>query len=282
MLLEMGRVDSDILYEKLMSKYLNHNRIDKLNHPNAVAKEPAKYYYGGFNDPHVYHPEENVRIMTANIRQYYRQLAGQLVTEGKLDKAEAVLDLGNEVLPNEIFPYKRTYHYQYTFYVLNYINTYLSVGTPSANEKAKEMLAKIVQHYINEFTWIEASNDRTIAIQTENIDNSIMLYYQMEMIFDESFLHQCDSLWQQVPMTKIANVVIRDYRNRIDAQLRDLQDIQGIFDNLSRLNMFKRFAALTGHDNVVKEAEQIIDNTIGEINKVAPQAGEQIRTMLNQ
>ena len=93
---DAGRINSGILYNNLMNVFNDHSRIDRVNNPDAPAKEAYPYAWGGFNDPRVYHSEDNVRL-TSLIRKMHQRLAEQLIAEHKIDSAEKVLDHCNEV-----------------------------------------------------------------------------------------------------------------------------------------------------------------------------------------
>ena len=132
---DIGRINSDVLYENLMNVFNDHSRIDRVNNPNAPAKEAYPYDWGGFNDPRVYHSEDNTRLVSM-IRKIYDRLSGQLAAEGDLEKAEQVLDKGNAIVPDEVFPYVSVMSnmYGYTQNSTFYMQDYFNLHTPSADK----------------------------------------------------------------------------------------------------------------------------------------------------
>ncbi len=79
-----GRIDSDILYDNVMNKFV----------------------WGNITSPDVYiddYNEREIRIVQA--RYIFARLAQQLTKEGKKDSAIAVIDRLNEILPNERIPW---------------------------------------------------------------------------------------------------------------------------------------------------------------------------------
>ena len=82
--LEYGRIDSDILYENVANKFV----------------------WGGANDPDVNLDYHHLRtLMVIKARLIYARLAKTLASEGKNEKAAAVLNSCMELLPPEKFPY---------------------------------------------------------------------------------------------------------------------------------------------------------------------------------
>ncbi len=102
---EMGRVDTDILYDNLMNKFST-----------------------GMEDPGIYLNEDNLR-MSMNLRSIYGRLALELVKEGKKDSAIQVCDRIMELIPPESIPYN--------YFVLDIADAYLQAG---ATEKGLAIL----------------------------------------------------------------------------------------------------------------------------------------------
>jgi tetratricopeptide (TPR) repeat protein len=81
---ELGRIDTDILYENLMKKFK----------------------WGRMNEPDVYMDYYNVRTMgVIKFRKTFVRLAEALALEGKKEKAVEVLDRCMELAPNDKLPY---------------------------------------------------------------------------------------------------------------------------------------------------------------------------------
>ena len=81
---ELGRIETDILYENLMNKY----------------------HWGGMNHPEVYLDYYNLRTFAViKLRKTFVRLAEALVLEGKTEKAVRVLDRCMELAPNSKVPY---------------------------------------------------------------------------------------------------------------------------------------------------------------------------------
>jgi hypothetical protein len=118
--LDIGRIDSDIMYEKLMEKYK----------------------WGNMNDPDVWIDHTTDRTTSViKIRNKFNRLAKQLMLEGKNEKAVAVLDRCMEIMPSYNFPYD--------LFTLDMIETYYSL---KANDKANtivEEFAKTTEQEIN-------------------------------------------------------------------------------------------------------------------------------------
>jgi len=84
--LEVGRIDTDILYDKLMNTFT----------------------WGRMNEPDVYLDYYHVRTFNViRFRNIYTRLAMALIQEGKNEKAAEVLDRCMELSPREKLPYDR-------------------------------------------------------------------------------------------------------------------------------------------------------------------------------
>lgn len=80
--MDVGSVNTDLIYENMMSKFK----------------------WGNMEDSTVYVDENNRRMMT-NLRNSFNRLAGNLSQEHKLDSAYQVLQRGEELMPKYQLPY---------------------------------------------------------------------------------------------------------------------------------------------------------------------------------
>lgn len=131
-----GRIDTEILYENVMNKFV----------------------WGNVNDPDIHMDEYNrkqINIMQA--RYMFARLAEALNNDGEKEKAIEVIDRMFELFPNEIIPY--------TFDSFPAIEQYYRAG---ANEKANEIV-RIMAHnglaMINYYTSLP--NEFAASIQNE-------------------------------------------------------------------------------------------------------------------
>ena len=82
--LDVGRIDTDILYDRLMNTYR----------------------WGNMNDPDVYLDDFHVRTMSiVRLRNRFVRLADELIRQGDNKRAKMVLDKCNELTPHEKIPY---------------------------------------------------------------------------------------------------------------------------------------------------------------------------------
>ncbi|MFO7827648.1 MAG: DUF2723 domain-containing protein [Bacteroidales bacterium] len=106
--LETGRIDSDIMYKKLMEEFK----------------------WGNMNDPDIWMDHTTTRtISVIKIRNLFNRLAQQLLNENKKDSALAVLDKGCELTPKS--------NISYDLFTLDMIETYYLAG---AQEKADSLV----------------------------------------------------------------------------------------------------------------------------------------------
>ena len=114
-----GEVNSEIMYENLMNKFV----------------------WGNMTDPKVYLDETNLR-MTFNFRNSFVRLASKLLMEGKKDKAVQVLDKAEELMPDSRIPYN--------YFNLLMADIYIDL---QQFEKAENMLNRLEQRTQEELTY---------------------------------------------------------------------------------------------------------------------------------
>ncbi|MEG2071006.1 MAG: DUF2723 domain-containing protein, partial [Bacteroidales bacterium] len=174
---DIGRIDTDRLYDNLVNVFNDHSRTDRVNNPNTPAKTAYPFLWGGFNDPRVYHNEDNVRMVSLT-RKMYQRLAEELIAEGKIEKAEKVLDKGNEVLDYNVFPYLLVYQPGYSQSCIYYMQDYFKLNTASGHKKGMEMANRFWNDVVEEFAWYNQCNEKTLQIYRENISNDMLFISQ--------------------------------------------------------------------------------------------------------
>ena len=115
---DMGRVDSELMYEKV------------------------KYWdWGNSGSPDIYHDTET-RKNSISYRGNLARLIEQLINEGKLDKAEEIADIAMTNMPVAYFGY-------YTL-LEPYISAYYEVGS---KEKAQQLFKDVATKYQENLTY---------------------------------------------------------------------------------------------------------------------------------
>ena len=278
---EDGRIDTEILYDKFINLFSDHSRIDRVNNPNAPEKAPYPYLWGGYNDPRVYQCEDNLRLVPM-VRRQYSRLAEALYAEGKAEKAEIVLDRGNEIFPDAIFPYKMTYYFNHSLINNMYVDQYLKLNTPTGTQKGLAMAERMIEHLIEDFAWLENSNDRTIRIQSENISNNIAILNQLSAIIGETHVKHFDAKLKQIKLGKVINLSIDGKQAAFESNLRKMDgNIQTIFDDLLDLKRYLKVAILTGNDAVSQRIIQTIEQQLAVIENANPQIAASMRSSLD-
>ncbi|MCJ7448079.1 MAG: DUF2723 domain-containing protein [Bacteroidales bacterium] len=157
--MDYARIDTDILYENMMNKFV----------------------WGGANDPEVnidYHHKRTIMVVRARLN--YARLAKALANEGKNEKALEVLNYCMEKLPLEKFPYDP--------YVADLIEAFFTAG---GTEKAVEMTQAMCDYnyerldfFLKQDPYIIISAEYEIqsAIQyTSKVANACNVYGKSEM-----------------------------------------------------------------------------------------------------
>lgn len=276
---ENGRIDSEILYNNLMHVFSDHSRVDRVNYPDAPAKEPYPYLWGGFNDPRVYHSEDNVRLINL-IRSLYRHLGQSLLDEGNPQKAEEVLDFGNELLPESIFPYKLTYQWYYSLANIYYAETYFNIPTESAQQKGLDIVNIIVRHLVEDFNWLENSNDRTVQIQMEHINDNFIILNQMMLILNEEKIKLLEPVFKQIKIERTGEVYINDLNRSLEGKIKKMEDFQSIANDLQNLSLIVSLCNVTGNEATAQKGIQVIEKYLAVVKDINPQMEQMIRSTL--
>ncbi|UKM65316.1 DUF2723 domain-containing protein [Flavobacteriaceae bacterium GSB9] len=138
---DMGRVDSDLMYEKV-----------------------KKWDWGNSGSPDIYHDPET-RKNSITYRGNLARLIQQLINEDKLDKAEEIADIAMENMPVEYFG----------FYTLlePYIGAYYAVGN---KEKARTLFKQVAQKYQENLKYYASLKTRNQERMFEDIYTDISRY----------------------------------------------------------------------------------------------------------
>ncbi len=119
--LETGRIDTDIMYKKLMEDFS----------------------WGNMNDPKVWIDYTIDRTTSViRIRNNFNRLAQELIKQGKKDSALKVLDKCMEIMP--------AYNFKYDLFTLDLIETYLSIG---AVDKANKIIDEFAETTLQELNY---------------------------------------------------------------------------------------------------------------------------------
>ena len=132
---DMGRVDTDLMYEKVMS-----------------------WDWGNSGDPHIYHDVET-RKNGITYRGNLARLMEQLINEDQPEKAEKIADLAMEKMPVDYFGY-------YTL-LEPYISAYYEIGEI---EKARKLYKEVTKKYQESLTYYSGL---TVANQTRYLDEIV-------------------------------------------------------------------------------------------------------------
>ena len=236
-----------------MNVFNDHSRIDRVNNPDAPAKEAYQYAWGGFNDPRVYHSEDNVRL-TSLIRKLHQRLAEQLMVEGKIDSAEKVLDHCNEVLPAYNFPYLLDHQLGYSQTCVFFIRDYFMLNTESGRQKGLQMALDYWNFFVEEMAWLDRNYDEGMADNyAELINYNLLFTQQMFNILNEYQAQLPEQELKKLKFDKFANAYIEKQNSTISRCLTDVEK------NQEQLTM-----AFQSLKNITQVAQQAKNETIAQ------------------
>lgn len=164
---KIGRVDSDILYTKLMDEFS----------------------YGNMNAPEVYMDETNLRLVM-NIRNNFSRLADQLILEGDTARAVKVLNKCIELMPND--------KVEYNYFMLPIAeNYYLS----NEKEKAREIvltMANTFEEKLNYFTQFEGNDGKAVKNEIQRAMSIYNSTVRLAMSYDDpNFSNEIGARFQE-------------------------------------------------------------------------------------
>ena len=275
---DAGRINSDILYNNLMNVFNDHSRVDRVNNPNAPAKTPYPYAWGGFNDPRVYHSEDNVRLVTL-IRKIHQRLAEQLISEGKIDSAEKVLDHCNEVLPAFNFPYLLDHQIGYSQTCVFFMRDYFRLNTETGRQKGLQMATDYWNMFVEEMAWLDRNyNERMADNYAELINYNILFTQQMFGILNDSDCQLPEQELKKLKFDKFASAYIDKQNNIITRCLTDLEKNQEqltlAFQSLKNIT---QLAKLVGNETIEQKGMQVAENQLNIFSQMDTGFGQSYR-----
>ena len=164
-------VDSETMYNNLMNRFK----------------------FGGMSNPGIY-IDETITRMGYTHRRLYTLLASQLISEGKKDKALAVLDKCEEEFPASILPHN---YWQSQSHLIG--QAYLSLGE---TEKAMKILSQVADNDIEYVTWYLSLDDKHFAASFSEVRNYLSTLVKtlqlMERSTDKETLKHYSRLFDQL------------------------------------------------------------------------------------
>ena len=129
-----------------------------------------KFKFGGIDNPDIY-LDETVMRMCFSHRRMFAQLAGQLLKEGKKDKALEVLDYCEKVIPSTTVPH------DYASYSMEMAKVYMALGEIEKGEKIFGQLSTKAVEYLTWYLSLDGkrfnSNARDCQYQLMILEDAI-------------------------------------------------------------------------------------------------------------
>lgn len=153
-----ARIDSEKMYDNLMNKYK----------------------FGGIENPDVY-LDENVRRMCFTHRRMFAQVIGQLLKEGKKDKAVKALEYCEKVIPTT------TIRSDYQSGSKDLAQAWFAVGN---KEKGAAILDDMANNSLEYITWYLSMNNKRLALSTQECLYHFYLLDDISKIMETNGLEQ--------------------------------------------------------------------------------------------
>ncbi len=153
-----ARIDSEKMYDNLMNKYK----------------------FGGIENPDVY-LDENVRRMCFTHRRMFAQVIGQLLKEGKKDKAVKALEYCEKVIPTTTIPS------DYQSGSKDLAQAWFAVGN---KEKGAAILDDMANNSLEYITWYLSMSNKRLALSTQECLYHFYLLDDISKIMETNGLEQ--------------------------------------------------------------------------------------------
>lgn len=150
---DMGRIDSDKMYNIVMN-----------------------WDWGNSGDPKIYHDTET-RKNGITYRSNLARLAEELINKGENEKAEEILDLAMEKMPIEYF--------EYYSLLEPYVLGYYELGKPEKARKVYEEVAKVYQEHLIYYNSLKFNRQRNIAQEIISDMERYRSLVKVVVIYDE-------------------------------------------------------------------------------------------------
>ena len=135
------------------------NKLDsKIDSEKMYDNLMTKFKFGGIDKPGIY-IDENVMRMCYTHRRVFTQLVGQLIKEGKKDKALKALDYVEKMVPAYNVPY------DWANGAFQLAESYYQLGQ---QKKAEKIINELATKSLEYMTWYLSLTDSQLAIANEN------------------------------------------------------------------------------------------------------------------
>jgi hypothetical protein len=173
--------DNDVLYDKIMNVYK----------------------WGGMGEPNVHIDHFNNRtIRVIGIRQMFNQLAFGLASEGKTDKAKAVLAKLRQIMPDWQIPY----------FDENIITTAYAYYTVGDAKTANEELMIYAKNLIDEIEWFNSQKGEFASLVEQEKQGYMQTILRIAEVaqskMQTKFLEQLEFEWKRIePTYSLAKII---------------------------------------------------------------------------
>ncbi|HEY8404217.1 MAG TPA: DUF2723 domain-containing protein [Flavobacteriales bacterium] len=197
-----GGVGTDIMYENMMTKF----------------------QWGNMDKEDIY-LDENNRRMTTNLRLQFGHLAEQLIEEGKLDSAKAVLHKSLEVMPEKNVPYEQP---QIMWQVADML--YQAGDSIKALELTKRLVELNDQH-IRYFESLDPARRETLMRETRM---RIQVNDRLTLLAKDYFPNdpEVEAMYNNT-QSQLENMGMMSYETYLDQQ-RQMNELKRIQDSLDK------------------------------------------------
>jgi hypothetical protein len=128
------------------------------------------------------------------------------------------------------------------------------------------------------FNWFEKCDERTIGIQSENIDLCVDLLTRIDRQLSNEQSLALQEKFHQLKLTKTLIILAKQTGAEVDYYFKKGNEAQQeMFDKLAQLGHFGKLAALMSDEILENNVLRLLEDKINKIASVDPQAGKMLR-----
>jgi anion-transporting ArsA/GET3 family ATPase len=210
--------------------------------------------------------------MYGHIKAIYLRTAKQLAAEGNIEKAELIHDKLIEIFNPDILPHLIMGNLSHLHHSVIQVSDLLKLGTPTATEKGLLMTSRILEELKETFDWFEKGDERTLAIQSENIEFCTRYLAILDNQLSDEQREQLYDNFKQINLNASLLVLAAQISAEIDYYYRKGTDAQRqVFEKLAALNDCIDFANIVYDKSLEESLKNILKTKISMISAGDPQ-----------
>jgi hypothetical protein len=172
--------------------------------------------------------------------------------------------------------------------VIDMIKLYFKINTPSAQQKGLKLANRLMDSFIETYDWFDQCDERTINIQSENIDNTALVLKELLKNLTPEQIAVIQPKLSKIKISKIEKYVLPSLFSNVSKNLSKYRSAQSDVNALQRetvnllssLYYWEKFYKITNKTNQYERIKKMIDEHIAALNMISPEYGNSFANFL--